>query len=696
LLVSESTDGEVEVWNAETMQFIRKWSVPRPGPIAVAGDHTVWVISRRDGESAASILHYSEEGVKLPEVITGPPGFDPTAIWFDPATERLLVADNGPEQNIKIYKKITASRDRPDSTFGTSVFAGKAGQITPTTFGSSGLTGVAVDRAGNIYVSMNGVGPVSYWHGGGTVLESWKSDGTLRWRKLGLAFVDCADADPASDKGTTLDVHDKYSLYRLDLSKTAAGSEWSYAGHTLNQFKYPADQRFARAADGWDYTGGTFVRNIGGRRLLYLMSMQARRLLIYRFAEDAGATAIPSGIWESQYGYKAGYPGGPSTNDFIWRDANGNGAFDEAEFVNGPGMPNLGLGMWVDAKGDLWSCNHWTKSGVGIRRWKMQGFDEHGNPIYDYSPGNYIEYQRPEGSHGELRRIEYYPESDTLYVSSTSKVDGDRDAGNRIVKYPQWSTKERSVEWTLDPPMDKTKISSISVAGDYLFLGYSYFGTNGREGTIHVYQANDASYVGEIRPTPAVGSISGTFDIPYAIRAFQRKDGEYFIFAEDDHYAKIIMHRWNPKRPTSVDTLEDLGRTDVQRSSTEWDIDQSNPWQFYGDKARVRRTSDTTQFLVWRQTALKDFSAAIYFDSKLKIDHLVTFAASADGTRWTPLRTQHTGAIVSGGAWSVTNFSPPQGTIPPGTSFLRLQIEPAGTSWNVQLGRLELHGGAEK
>jgi hypothetical protein len=524
------------------------------------------------------------------------------------------------------------------------------------------------------------------------VLESWTPEGRLRWRKVGLAFVDCADADPASDKGAALDVFDKYSRYRLNLSRTAAGSEWEYAGHTLNQFKYPADQRFARAADGWDYTGGTFVRNIGGRRLLYVLSMQARRLLIYRFnpATD-GEVAIPAGLWESQYGYSAGYPGSPTSGDLLWRDVDGDGAFSASEFSKGPGMPNLGVGLWVDAKGDLWSCNHWSKTGVGIRRWKMQGFDEHGNPMYDFSPGNYIEYQRPEGSHGELRRVEYFPETDTLYLASSDKVDGDRDIGNRITKYRNWSTPERAAAWTLDPPMDNTKISSLTVAGDYLFLGYSYFGTNSREGTIKVHRISDASYVGEITPTPAVGSQSGTFDIPYAIRAFQRHNGEYLVFAEDDHYAKILVHRWKPADPTFVDTLESLARTDRVRSSPDWDIDRANAAHFSGDEARARRTSDTEQHLVWNLNDATNFSAALYFDSKLAIDTFVSFETSADGEAWVALPSVRGPAISSGGGWVVSIYRPKGDALPNGTNYLKLAIKPSGTSWNIQLGRLEVH-----
>ncbi len=693
LFVSEDTDHEIEVWDTATMAFVRKWPVERPGHITAGPDGSVFVVSRKGPDRGATILRFDLTGKKLPLVISGGEGFDPTGIWFDPKESRLLVADNGPDQNIKIYREFDKPRTEPDATFGSSVYSGTPGRITDTKFGSSGLTAVATDAAGNFYVGMNGVGPRSFWHGGGTVLESWTPDGTLRWRKLGLTFVDTADADPASEKDNVIDVYDKYSRYRLDLGKSSAGTEWTYAGRTLNPVKYPADQRFLRAADGWDYTGGTFVRNVQGHKLLFVLGMQARRLLIFRFDPTSqGETAIPACIWESQANYQAGYPGCPAAGDFIWRDKDGDGGFDADEYAAGPGMPNLGFGLWADSNGDLFSCNHWAGSGVGIRAWKMQGFDPHGNPIYDYLKGNYTEFQRPEGSHGELRRIEYYPESDTMYVASTSLTDGDRDAGNRIVKYDNWSTSKRAIAWTLDPPMDGTKISAISVAGDHLFLGYSYFGSNSREGTIRVHRTSDAAYVGEITPTPAVGSLCGTFDIPYAIRAYKCKSGEYLVFAEDDHYAKVIVHRWHPGGAVVVDTLDDLGKTEAKLGTADWSIDGSNKEYFDNDGRRASRTTDTRQALVWKVDDLSNFAAAVYFDSKIAIDGLVTFAVSQNGSDWLPVATERTPACGSGGGWSVANFRPAGDRLPAGTTHLKLEVAPSGTNWNIQIGRMELFG----
>ncbi|MDX6765814.1 MAG: hypothetical protein SFU85_03395 [Candidatus Methylacidiphilales bacterium] len=693
LFVSENNDNEIEVWSTESLKCLRKWSFDRPGPLAVVEDGSLWIISQKGNNQPARIVHFSATGQKLAQEIESGPDFDPTSLWYDRVGKRLLVSDNGPDQNIKIYLHLEKSRMEPDAVFGSSVYSGIPGKISPTKFGSSGLTGVATDDQGNYYVSMNGVGPHSFWHGGGTVLESWTKSGTLRWRKLGLSFVDCADADPASDTGDSLDIYDKYSRYRLDLTKTTAGTEWSYAGRTLNPIKYPNDPRFMRAPDGWDYTGGTFVRNIQGRKLLFVLSMQARRILVFRFnSETDGETAIPSGIWESQVGYDAGYDGSPKGKDFYWRDSNGNGNIDAEEFSAGPGMPNLGYGLWVDTNGDIWSCNHWAGSGVGIRRLKMQGFDPLGNPIYDYSAGNYTEFQRPEGSHGELRRIEYNPENDTMLVGSTSLQDGDRDAGNRFVKYNNWNKENRTVAWTLDPPMDKTKISSMTVAGDYLFLGYSYFSSNSREGTIRVFRYSDASYVGDMTPTPVIGSLSGTFDIPYAIRAFKQKNGEYLVFAEDDHFAKIVIHRWNPQGNNVVDTLDSLDKIDKNLSSAGWSIDGGNQDHFGRDAARATRTTDTAEHLVWKVDSLSNFAAAIYFDARNKIDEQVAFFSSVDGENWTPVTLARLSDVLSGGGWNVTTFRPHNDQLPSGTQYLKMQFLPTGTAWNVQLGRMELFG----
>ena len=48
---------------------------------------------------------------------------------------------------------------------------------------------------------------------------------------------------------------------------------------------------------------------------------------------------------------------------------------------------------------------------------------------------------------------------------------------------------------------------------------------------------------GTLRPGK---DLSGWVDIPYAVRAHKRADGEYLVFVEEDAKAKIMMYRWRP------------------------------------------------------------------------------------------------------------------------------------------------------
>jgi hypothetical protein len=42
---------------------------------------------------------------------------------------------------------------------------------------------------------------------------------------------------------------------------------------------------------------------------------------------------------------------------------------------------------------------------------------------------------------------------------------------------------------------------------------------------------------------PEVAGESGWIDIPYALRAYGRSNGEYVVFVEEDAKAKVIMYR---------------------------------------------------------------------------------------------------------------------------------------------------------
>ncbi len=98
------------------------------------------------------------------------------------ATGRVLIADNGPRQQVLFFSK-KDGRYEESGSLGErgGIFSGVAGRPGPRRF--NGLTGVGVDARGNVYVSTNGIGPryEPIGAGLGATLESYASDGKQNW-----------------------------------------------------------------------------------------------------------------------------------------------------------------------------------------------------------------------------------------------------------------------------------------------------------------------------------------------------------------------------------------------------------------------------------------------------------------------------------------------------------------------------------
>jgi hypothetical protein len=67
-------------------------------------------------------------------------------------------------------------------------------------------------------------------------------------------------------------------------------------------------------------------------------------------------------------------------------------------------------------------------------------------------------------------------------------------------------------------------------------------------GRVFVNRLIDGAAVGVFEPGPTVGGIekTGWIDILTGISAFQRQDGEYLVFVEEDYRAKVLLYRWKP------------------------------------------------------------------------------------------------------------------------------------------------------
>ena len=594
LYVSDPTAGQIKKYSLATLSStpVSTWNLPNPGPMVLAnvyGGNFLYVI--QNGPNPQVVV-YGTNGTVVAG-ISFAPGVKPSALAFATigGAPTLLVADQGPDQDIKEYNiyQLSGTPTTVTSPFGTvggiyDIKYAPMGTAGPLRFNNP--TGVGVDAAGNIYVSQDGTcgntlsdgnTVVDGLGGGGSVLESYAPNKTLNWQLLGLEFIDCADVDPSSEN----DVFTKEEHFAMDYTKTTPGTEAAYKGYTINRIKYPEDPRLHFAgnheASAWvrEYTAGVSDKV---SKFLVTIDMYAHCLVISRFnAATDGECAIPSTMFAPGYQVpdSTGWPENQpqdkdlSRPEWIWRDQNGNGSFDDGGFTTpSPEQPRRPLspiyGWWVDSNMDVWAADE----SYGIRHFVCQGLDSNGNPIYDYdAPHMKLTLlpslpPLPSDQFNAVERIEYYPATDTMYLSgyTSSHPNPNNEwggVGPVICRYDQWSTNPTlHTGYPIVPPYNSdtnsanyTEPVSLAVAGQYLFLSYS------PQNQILIYNTNTGQQAGSLFPGASVGGtgvaggpgVLGKTDIRYGVRAYQRANGEYEVFNEADWRGKIIMYRWTPQ-----------------------------------------------------------------------------------------------------------------------------------------------------
>jgi hypothetical protein len=447
---------------------------------------------------------------------------------------RLLVADAGVDQQVKIYSDLDQI-PALSGTFGTKggIFAGPVcGQFGDLRFNKP--TGVGTDSEGNIYVASSG--SVS---GGSTVIECYRPDGKCAWRVLGLTFVDLAALDPGSD----VDVFSKEEHFVLDYSK-AAGAEWAYRSYTVNPWKYPDDPRLHLSPTN------ALVRRIGGQKFLFVSDMTGEFLHVYRFnAKSDGETAIPCALFGKHRARGGSYPPHqPDKGEWLWLDANANGSIDEGEYRTGSER-DFGSILVPDDRGSIWSA-----VGRQIRCLPIQELDAHGIPQWDFTKA-VMSPQPPELD--QVRRVHYCADSNVMLLGGNKGADHNqhwKPMGPVLCCYDRWNTEQQKLRWQMILPYEagakgheSAEPVSFDVAGDYVFIAY----TRGlkSEGLkwafVRIYRLADASFAGNLSCENDLGEI-GLLDLVQSVSASKRADGEYVVLLEDDAKAKIVMFRWRP------------------------------------------------------------------------------------------------------------------------------------------------------
>lgn len=425
-----------------------------------------------------------------------PPGLgNPVAIAFTHADDRLVVCDDGPDQQVKFYR-LKDGRFVSDGAFGAKggIRADLHGLQAPDKF--CGLRGANVDQAGNLHVACGFSGNPS----GTLVLRTFDRGGKLLHELANHAFVDTFGFDPDSD-GTK--IYSRTAIFDYDPSANRNGA-WNHYATTWDHVMHPDDARK-------DATFTAMLRRLRGKRLLVgPISQHSGSLSFWTFPDDETHIAKYAGSLDAE------------GQTWAWN---------------------------IDSSGHIW---HGDAPEQTIRRYKFKGWSKNQTPEFDKKDVDVWKW--PEGFR-EISRVQYVEDKDTLVISgylATDSEDAWGLAGKTLRCYSGWLANKRQLQWSIPMPVNKDadgpgkdlSPKSISVAGDFVFVGMVK-PDNGLQ-HVHIFAIADGRYIGSLTPGDEVGKQAGWLDMPMAIQAMQRKNGSYLVLVEDDFRGKNLVYHWDP------------------------------------------------------------------------------------------------------------------------------------------------------
>ncbi len=549
--------GAIEVLDAATLA--RKRSIPcaKAGALAVDGP-ALWVV-RENFVTNVYERPYAERGVVLKldrttgaEIARIADLEVPTALAVDRTgvSPRLLVAENGADQQVRVYD--IAGTPRFIGAIGRKggLMAAK-GVVDDLAF--NGLTGVGVDAKGNVYVSQTGW-PYQYVAAGlmanavrlvalpaGTMGDSGKALWSLD--SLGYIF-DGATLDP---RDPTSAVAGADQRYRIDWGASGRIGEW--AGYLTDHRRFPEE------ASGRRTRCTPYVRWIDGQR--FLMLVGGNGLYVYRFEPASGELAIPCAVvcaaadYKSPPAFPQSAPQGRLRQAWVWQDGSGgprDGVAQAGEYrVWDAAEPNGSARYIPDARGDLWQTG-WSRNEVV--RWRMAG-------LKDGVPG--WEREEPVTNVAPLATVQwafYDPETDTMVLAGDHReYPGSSDVRGKtttVARYRDWLKGNRKAETWFpfckggDGPYFMDGAMGMSVLGDLLYVG-------ARPGNVSVCDLNCGNRVIEFVAGPEINGTAGYFDNDQsAVQAFSLPGGEQVALCQENGWCRIVAYRWRPDRTPQV------------------------------------------------------------------------------------------------------------------------------------------------
>ncbi|MBM2770827.1 SMP-30/gluconolaconase/LRE-like region family protein [Burkholderia anthina] len=486
LYVSDFYGNRVRVYTTDGV-WQRDIGVAGPGALALDASGNLWVAR----QSAGVVAQFSPVGAAM-STIQMAAGARPASLYFDAPNGRLLVGDEGPDMNIKMYT--LAGQPTQVGTFGVQggyldTTSGIKGQVGDKRF--TRVAGIGKDAAGNLYVLNNAWG--GGWdlgRNGSTDLHAYGPTGALQWKLQALNFEAIAAPDPVTD-GTLF--YSGNNVY----TGTAGGT---FVANTVDPFTYPKDPRL----DMNDYQRGQHfgqLAMVGGNRILVASGQNPGNFNFYHFNSASGYIAIPDGS----------IPGKPFNTNL-----------------------QVTAGFAIDDNGDVWAGLDRTNT---ISHYPMTGFDATGKPSW----GKPAQIQIPR-TVLPLTRIIYQADSDTMILAQGISGSWDWTAMNgHIEVYHGWKGGNTGAP---NPVIDLTSANpkSIAAAGHYLFVGYVHTVPN-----IDVYDLNTGNLVTTLtNSNTSAMDVGNDVDSMYGVRAYRRSTGEYVITKDNYNGSSIVVYRWHP------------------------------------------------------------------------------------------------------------------------------------------------------
>jgi hypothetical protein len=550
---------------------------------------------------------FSPDGKPLPS--SEIPGVtEPQALGYDAANDRLLVADD----QVRFFENLAGA---PRA----------AGGFRPE---SRNVRGLGADAQGNLYLCTVGDGGIDQ-----TRLDSLTPAGALRWRMEGFAFLNTADLDPA-DPSSAWSANQRY---RMDWS-LAAGNEWRAVASTLDRARFPDDPRLHRNVTLYG------VRRIGEKPFLVITTQAGKPLCIYRFEGDTAVPCAVASLHHSGAPWPPWQP--PGFGPFLWRDANGDGQFQPAEYEKGLRGKDDWAFMNLDDRGDLWVLDPNPRKRI-LRRIPAGNLDAHGVPGWSlHSPSNAAfdlpaPFDTPDretrlgGFEVDAERgvvflfgfTRDFPHSKEVGMNHPlgrlvlrARIEGDRLVPTHLRELPYDVT-------LVSRPRDQAYCSAL--AGEFLFVGFM------QHMTALALRADDLSPVGRLDAGPS--TLSPIFDGPPELIARKLPDGYVLFMPQYLGNATTVLrwngsaHGWLPPPSVSLggdDTRPALAWEPVP-GATGWKLERRQLWprgwgpwrELAGFPANARSWRDdapgpsATAYrlrAVGANGALSDWSATLY------------------------------------------------------------------------------------